>query len=178
MQRPSLPWRMLPAVLSLVACASSSALRVVPAATPAQEGLFARVKALEGTWELRDEQGQSQVASVFTVSSKGSVVRELMFPGSEHEMTNVYHMDGAELVVTHYCASGNQPRLRARALDADTLAFTCDSVTNLTAADATYMGELTLVTAGSDTLRAEWKSLRAGQVLPEHSPVFVLTRRK
>lgn len=161
----------------LCACASSAGLRTVPAPTPEAEALFARVKALAGTWELTDEQGARQVASVFTVSSQGSVVREVMFPGAEHEMTNLYHLDGPRLVMTHYCAGGNQPRLRAEAVDGSTLAFHLDAITNL-AADASYMGELTLVSEGPDTLRAAWKSFQDGQVLSDHSPVFVLTRRR
>lgn len=170
----------VPAVLALTAlvsaCAARPGLRTVPPSTPAAEALLARVKALEGTWELESEDGTRQVASVFTVSSHGSVVREVMFPGSEHEMTNVYHLDGSELVMTHYCAEGNQPRLVARAVDASTLAFHYESVSNL-GPEATFMGELALVHAEADTLRAEWKSLQHGRVRPEHSPVFVLTRR-
>lgn len=161
----------------LCACASSAARRTVPAPTPEAEALFARVKALAGTWEMADEQGGRQVASVFSVSSQGSVVREVMFPGAEQEMTNLYHLDGPALVMTHYCAGGNQPRLRAEAVDAATLTFRLDSITNL-AADATYMGELTLVSEGPDTLRAAWKSFQDGKVLDDHSPVFVLTRRR
>jgi hypothetical protein len=79
--------------------------------------------------------------------------------------------------MTHYCAEGNQPRLLARSVDAATLAFRYDSVSNLTAPDTAFMGELTLVEVDPDTLRMEWKSLRNGAVLSEHSPVFVLTRR-
>lgn len=33
-------------------------------------------------------------------------------------MTSVYHLDGADLRMTHYCAAGNQPRLRAERIDA------------------------------------------------------------
>ncbi|MSR64056.1 MAG: hypothetical protein EXS08_16665 [Planctomycetes bacterium] len=167
------------AVLPLVACASSSELRVVEAATPAQTALlFDQVKALEGNWEMTDEQGQGQVASVFALSSNGSVVREIMFPGTPSEMTNVYHMDGPTLVMTHYCAEGNQPRMRACTAEQGTIAFRFDSVTNLTEPHAEYMGELTLVRVDADTLRAEWKSMQDGKVVPDHSPVFTLTRKK
>jgi hypothetical protein len=173
----------MPFVLSLAAlplfsaCASSSERRVVSAATPAQnELLLDQVKALEGTWEMTDENGQRQVAAVFTVSSRGSIVREVMFPGAEHEMTNVYHMDGPSLVLTHYCAGGNQPRLRACSAKPGTIEFGLDSVTNLTGADESYMGELTLVRVDENTLREEWRSFRDGELQPEHSPVFLLTR--
>ncbi|RPH69825.1 MAG: hypothetical protein EHM78_13755 [Myxococcaceae bacterium] len=32
-------------------------------------------------------------------------------------MTTVYHLDGADLRMTHYCAARNQPRLRAVRFD-------------------------------------------------------------
>ena len=39
---------------------------------------------------------------------------ETVFPGSPHEMVTVYHADGPDLVLTHYCMEGNQPRMRAQ----------------------------------------------------------------
>ena len=32
-------------------------------------------------------------------------------------MTSVYHLDGADLRMTHYCGAQNQPRLKARNID-------------------------------------------------------------
>ncbi|MEZ6019293.1 MAG: hypothetical protein R3F17_04090 [Planctomycetota bacterium] len=43
-------------------------------------------------------------------------MREIMFPGQPFEMTNVYRLDGNDLCVTHFCAVGNQPQMRATAL--------------------------------------------------------------
>ena len=48
----------------------------------------------------------------FKISAAGTVVMETMGPGSEHEMINMYHLDGDDLVLTHYCAGGNQPTMR------------------------------------------------------------------
>lgn len=164
--------------LALGACAHNSAVRVVSPATPDQQRLlFEQVKGLEGEWTMTDEKGTKTLASVFKVSSNGSVVRETMFPGSEHEMTNVYHMDGPTLVMTHYCAAGNQPRMRASAGEAGVVDLRFDSVTNLKDADEPYMGELRLVIGKDGTLREEWKSLKRGQVQSDHSPAFVMTRK-
>jgi len=165
-----------------VGCASNrgTAPRLVQQATPQQQAaLFDQVKSLEGTWEMTDENGVKHTACVFQTSSNGTVVREIMFPGSQHEMTNVYHMDGPTLVVTHFCAAGNQPRMRAHAGDTPgVVAFTFDSVSNLTRADETYMGQLTLIRTGPDTMREEWKSLQAGRVTEDHNVNFELTRKK
>lgn len=162
--------------LSMGACATNSRQVVAPATSAQRAALLDPVKSLEGEWTMTDESGAEQVASVFTVSSNGSVVREVMFPGQTHEMTNLYHMDGTSLVVTHYCAAGNQPRMRAQAgPDPMILTFERDGVSNLTSADETYMGGLTLTRTGPDTLVARWTSY-VGDV-PEGSIDFVLTRK-
>ena len=47
------------------------------------------------------------------VTAAGSAVHETLFPGQAHEMISMYYLDGADLVMTHYCALGNQPRMKA-----------------------------------------------------------------
>ncbi|MDX2132911.1 MAG: hypothetical protein SFY69_12745 [Planctomycetota bacterium] len=140
--------------------------------------MFERVKTLEGTWEMVDEKGERHVAATFTVSSNGTIVREVMFPGGAHEMTNIYHMDGPTLLLTHYCAMGNQPRMRARELRADQIAFAHDSVTNLDSPETAYMGEMTLVFTGPDTVLQEWRSIANGTRDASHDVSIRLTRRR
>lgn len=153
--------------------------RTVEPATPEQQAaLIDRVKALSGEWEMiGGTPMEGQVTNVFAVSSNGSVVREIMFPGGSHEMTNVYHMDGPDLVVTHYCAAGNQPRMRARTGGAGQIRFEPDGVTNLYSASEKYMAQLTLVFTGSDRLRQEWRSMENGVLMAEPT-VFELKRKK
>ena len=45
---------------------------------------------------------------VYSVIAAGSAVHEHMFPGGPHEMVTVYHLDGPDLLLTHYCAAGNK----------------------------------------------------------------------
>jgi hypothetical protein len=54
-----------------------------------------------------------KVASIFKVTAGGSAVIETHLPGTEQEMVSVYHLDGNDLVMTHYCVLGNQPRTKA-----------------------------------------------------------------
>jgi hypothetical protein len=103
-----------------------------------------------------------------------------MFPGEPHEMTNLYHMDGTDVVCTHYCAAGNQPRMVASGLthtpEGPAMEFKFDSVSNLRETHDHYMGSLRLVMLDENTIRQEWTSLdREGNpVLP--ATVFELTR--
>ncbi|HMN41794.1 MAG TPA: hypothetical protein PKE29_13190 [Phycisphaerales bacterium] len=152
---------------------------VAPASAAERASLLDRMKTLAGTWESTGEDGTSHTSSIIAVTSNGSAVREVMLPGTAHEMTNMYTMDGPSLVLTHYCAMGNQPRLRAVAGGAPEnqihLAF--DGVSNLSAPDQMYMGQLTITFIDADHIRQEWSSFRAG-VPAGHAATFELTRRR
>jgi hypothetical protein len=76
---------------------------------------FETMKKLAGTWLAADEDGKptDQVLSVIKVTAGGSAVHETLFPGQPQEMVSIYTVDGPDLVMTHYCVLGNQPRLKA-----------------------------------------------------------------
>jgi hypothetical protein len=76
---------------------------------------FEKMKKLAGTWLAADEHGKAtdQVMSVIKVTAGGSAVHEILFPGQPQEMISVYTVEGSDLVMTHYCVLGNQPRLKA-----------------------------------------------------------------
>lgn len=152
---------LLMCALLLTACASGPA--VVTAASGEQQALLDEVKSMAGTWTYYDEKSVKQGVGTFTVTSGGSAVREVLFPGKDHEMTNMFHMDGEALVATHYCAGGNQPRMKAVVGNPGTLEFKLDSVSNLTAADADYMGGLTMTRLDANTVKQTWTSFKAGK---------------
>src|SRR5262245_20209716 len=74
-----------------------------------------KMKKLAGTWLLADTDGKptDQVASIIKVTAGGSAVHETLFPGQPHEMVSLYTVDGQDLIMTHYCVLGNQPRMKA-----------------------------------------------------------------
>src|SRR5215831_13606332 len=81
---------------------------------PTNAGLE-KMKKLAGTWVAADKDGKptDEVVSVIKVTAGGSAVQETLFPGQDKEMLSVYHLDGADLVMTHYCMLGNQPKMKA-----------------------------------------------------------------
>jgi hypothetical protein len=83
--------------------------------TPPTNAALEKMKKLAGTWLLADTDGKAtdQVASVIKVTAGGSVVHETLSPGQPDEMVSVYTMDGPDLIMTHYCVLGNQPRMKA-----------------------------------------------------------------
>ena len=134
---------LIASVIAVVALAAAP-----PAAAEVDASkVFERLKDLEGTWkgtpEGQGEEAEAEAAAItevthlFEVSAAGSIVMETMEPDGEHEMINMYFMDGDDLVLTHYCSSGNQPRMRLNAAEstAADLVFDFDGGTNLEAAD-------------------------------------------
>jgi hypothetical protein len=160
-------------LFAVLACQSSGPV-VVDTDPVHRETLFAPVRALAGTWRVDADEHPGEIR--FEVTSGGSAVRELMFPGTEHEMTNMYSLDGNSIVMTHYCAGGNQPHMRATAIDGNRLVFESDGVSDLKKSDAQYMGAMTLVLVDEDHIEQHWVAYNAAS--EEEHPVFELTRVK
>jgi hypothetical protein len=148
--------------------------KVVSAANPGQEAAFEQIKSLDGQWSFKGAQMQGTM--VFKTTSNGSVVREIMFPGTDHEMTNMYHLDGPSIVMTHYCAMGNQPHMRSTGTNPKQIEFHLDSVSNLTKADGSYMGEMTLAIKDKDHITETWTDTDKGKKGTPHT--MELTRVK
>ncbi len=165
------------ALLSLVPLSLALGCQAGPAvvdADPVQrEALLGVVRGLEGAWQTDGPEGEPSVVE-FHVSSGGSAVREVMFPGSDHEMTNMYTLDGNALLMTHYCAGGNQPHMRAKVLDGNHIVFETAGVSDLKSADEVYMGEMTLVVIDENHIEQHWAALKGG--VKDHENVMTLTR--
>jgi hypothetical protein len=147
------------------------------AAKPSAPSPLERFKALKGSWDADlDGDGKSDGTVEYRVVGAGSAVVETLFVGTEHEMVTVYHMHGAELMCTHYCAAGNQPRLKAVKVEADTVVFEMKDITNLVDPKAMHMHAATFTFAADGAVRAVWRSKADGQ--PGHTADFRLTRRK
>ena len=140
---------------------------------------FERMKTLAGTWEGQAGHGQpGQAATVtYRVASGGSVVEETLFPGTPHEMISMYHVVDGDLVLTHYCAMANQPRMRLdrKASTPDRLVFVFDGGTNFDPAKDTHVHSGVVEWQG-ETLHNAWAVYSAGK--PAGQNEFVLTRKK
>ena len=96
----------LAAVVAVVAVALPAAAGSVDAGAA-----FATLKSLEGHW-TGTAAGHPGGDVVYEVVSGGNTVMERMFPGSDNEMISMYYMEGDDLVMVHYCESGNQPKMK------------------------------------------------------------------
>ena len=165
-----------------IACAALVTL-CLPGSAVAGDEVMSKLSALEGEWILLDESGGETgvVGASFRLTSAGSAVMERMFPDSPdgHEMVNMYHADGKRVLMTHYCAAGNQPRLEVRATgDENRLELRFDSITNLSSPQDHYMHHAEYVLSGKDRLTTRWYSMKDGQVTEGSPKVFELKRRR
>ena len=84
--------------------------------------MFTRLKTLAGEWEGTFEwsggrTGSGNLRVSYYLTGGGSALVENLVMGGVPTMTTVYHLDGSELRMTHYCAARNQPRLKAVRFD-------------------------------------------------------------
>src|SRR5688572_11955783 len=84
-------------------------LNPVGAARPDPDPPFERLKALVGDWESPLPDGRRLRVS-YHLFSADSVLLETF--GMTRPTLTAFHLDGDRLLATHYCAQGNQPRLR------------------------------------------------------------------
>jgi hypothetical protein len=138
-----------------------------------------RMKKLAGTWVAADDKGRptDKVMLVYKVISAGSTVHETMFPGSDHEMVTVYHLDGKDLVLTHYCALGNQPKLKLDPKSTgNVLKFDFAGGTNIDPKKDMHMHEGSITFADDDHIEWSWKGYADGK--PADGISLKLVRKK
>jgi hypothetical protein len=121
-------------------------------APPTNAGLE-KMKKLAGTWVAADKDGKptEQIVSIIKLTAGGSVVHETLFPGQPLEMVSIYTVEGPDLVMTHYCVLGNQPRMKADPKSpANQICFKFAGGTNLDPKKDKHMHEGTLTLIDDD----------------------------
>lgn len=163
--------------ISITVLTIALALAVAPGyAEVAASQVFERFKSFEGTWkgvpEGQGDEAEAEAAAItevvhrFEVSAAGTIVMETMQPDTEHEMINMYFLDGDDLVVTHYCSGGNQPRMRlnrAASTEAD-LVFDFDGGTNLEGVDH-HIHSANIKVAEDGGLESRWFAAAGGEIV-------------
>lgn len=83
--------------------------------------------------------------------SGGSALVEHWAAGTPNETETIVHPDHGDLMLTHYCAQGNQPRLRVASVTPEAVVFRFADVTNREP-DQDVLVEQTLSSSASGTL--------------------------
>ncbi len=136
---------------------------------------FDKLKALAGDWTKSG--GDGSVEATYRVTAGGSAVMETLFPGTPHEMVTVFTVDRGDLVLTHYCAEGNQPRMKAdRGGDASSIAFRFVGGGNIKSPNDGHMHEASFAFKDADHLTSTWQFYKDGK--PGEKAEFDLVRKK
>ena len=151
---------------------------------------FKRLKTLAGTWtaqvtmEPKEEHGtdkgedhKKEELNIFKVTGAGSALVETQHPGSNHEMVSVYHLDGDDLRMTHYCAAANQPHMKLDRANSkpDKLIFVFDGGTNLDPQKDTHIHGVTISFHEDGKVTSDWQAYVGGK--KSMCTSFLMTRQ-
>jgi len=130
--------------------------------------LFKKLKTLAGSWESDNPKQPLSVS--FRVTSNGhSILSEMEAPPDN--MVTMYHLDGDRLLMTHYCAAGNQPRMVGKLLPDDkTVEFDFVDATNLNDVQDGHMHRLriTMTDEGHHSEDLIFQTKDGKQLVPVH----------
>lgn len=149
----------------------------MPPKVPSSPG-FDALKKLVGEWTTPAGPDGKPMTTKFKLTANESVLMETMFPDTPMEMITMYHMDGPDLILTHYCMLGNQPRLKAEsAKDSKKLSFKSVGGSNMKTTDL-HMGQATYTLVDNDHFEAEWCACQNGKPDESHKHTVKFTRKK
>jgi hypothetical protein len=145
---------------------------------PSARAAFDKLKTLAGEWRgTIGERGKGEETTVaYRLIANNSALAETLFPGTPHEMITVYHLDGDKLLVTHYCAAGNQPTLAlTKKSTAEALDFDFIRATNMKSKKDDHMHSLRIRFEGANAVVTEWDGFKNGR--KTETTKFFLTRK-
>jgi len=134
---------------------------------------FSQLKSLVGTWEGKNSQGEPVQVSYRMTAGGSALMSEIN--GHGENMISMIHFDGTNrLLLTHYCAAGNQPRMQASASpDGKTITFHFVDATNLDSPQAGHMDHVAISMLDPNHHTEEWTFTDHGKAMKE---VFDLKR--
>jgi len=157
--------RFLPLLLLTVA--------VIASASDSQAS-FEKLKALQGNWSGKAMNRDIQVS--FRVTSNGSAIMSEI--QGEEDMITMFNLDGDRLMMTHYCGTGNQPRMVGTVSpDGKSIRFDFLDATNVLPSQPGHMQRLTITMLDNDHHTESWEFMN-NDGKTEHHELFDLHRAK
>lgn len=126
---------------------------------------YDKMKTLVGSWEGTVNEGGKQLTTKarFQLISAGSAIAGWLDEGGPQEMVTMFHMDGKDLMATHYCAAHNQPRMvLVTGGDPNRLVFKFKDGTNIQP-DVGHMQQVAFIFDGPDRHSEEWIYIEKGK---------------
>ena len=123
--------------------------------------------AMEGEWRVIGGDHSQGATHLYRTIANGTVVVETAFPGEPHEMITVFHLDGPNLVMTHYCAAGNQPYMVAEHPSGDRVRFRFERASDLNDPKAMHMRDASYHFIDRDHVNSTWSYWEGGKAVSE-----------
>jgi hypothetical protein len=138
-------------------------------------GDWKKLESLVGAWQGTAEGRPVSVS--YALVSNGTALMETLDGGHDAQMITMYTPDGAFILATHYCAAGNQPRMRAAAsADGKSLDFQFVDVSNVAGSSGEVMQRLVITFVDADHFDQQWTS--RGKDGKEQTSLFKYMRKK
>jgi len=127
---------------------------------------FDKLKSLTGSWEGKGSQGQPVQVSFRVTSAGSALMSEIQGP---EDMITMFHMDGDRLLMTHYCGTGNQPRMvGSMSPDGKIVTFNFLDATNLLSSQPGHMQTLAVTLIDSNHHTEDWGFLAQDGKMQQH----------
>ena len=136
---------------------------------------FELIKALVGTWQGSKQtlDGQEIITVEYALTAKGTAVIERMFPNTPKEMVSIYAQDGHQMIMTHYCLLGNQPRMRtSSSMNENFITLSYVDGTGMRSVQDKHMHQLTLTLIDARHINQEWTVFENGRETVTHTFTF------
>ena len=137
---------------------------------------FDRLKTLVGEWQGTSPKGEVFTSTIRPVSN-GTALEETFQNSEDNQMVTLYTPDGDRLLITHYCSTGNQPRMETVPVKAGQkgFAFSFVGVSNLKSPATGHMQNMTLQIVDDDHFTEQWTWRENGKDMTE---TFRFARKK
>ena len=134
-----------------------------------------RFKSMVGTWQGKSPSGGTSEVT-YRLAAGGTAVMADMHMADE-DMVSMYYVDGDQMLMTHFCPSNNQPRMKAViSPDLNTVTFDFLDATNLPGPQTGHMHRAVfLFSADPGHYSEEWTWKQEGK---DHKMYFEMERKK
>jgi hypothetical protein len=114
-----------------------------------------RFKSMAGTWTGTGAKGETAEVTYKVMAGGTSVMADIKM--GDEAMTSMYYVDGDRLLMTHFCPSNNQPRMKATiSPDGKSVTFDFVDATNLPSPQTGHMHKVVYVFGDADHYSEDW----------------------
>jgi hypothetical protein len=132
------------------------------------QAAFENYKKLAGQWRGKSTKGWDELLDIKIIAGGTCVLETSEFAHGkdpQNAMATVYHLDGTNLMLTHYCMAKNQPRLRATQIDetGKNIIFEFLDGTGMASRDVGHMDKVKVRFVDDDHFKSQWTFYAKGK---------------